>query len=115
MEFLNIGPLELFFIALLAFIVLGPERMVSSARKLGKGINRALKSPLWSSIVETSHEIQDLPKKLIQDTGLDEDWAEIEKSTRQISEELKEVSSEVSNLSHVQNSTKQRMNNGKGN
>ena len=36
MNFLGMGPLELVVIAVLAFIVLGPERMVDAGRMLGK-------------------------------------------------------------------------------
>lgn len=36
MDFLGIGPLELFFVILVALLVLGPNRMVEVARTLGK-------------------------------------------------------------------------------
>ena len=36
MNFLGMGPLEILVIAVLAFIVLGPERMVDAGRMLGK-------------------------------------------------------------------------------
>ncbi len=36
MNFLGMGPLEIVVIAVLAFIVLGPERMVDAGRMLGR-------------------------------------------------------------------------------
>ena len=36
MSILGMGSLELLVVLLLAFIILGPERMVEAARKLGK-------------------------------------------------------------------------------
>ena len=36
MNFLGMGPLELLVIAVLAFVVLGPERMVDAGRMLGR-------------------------------------------------------------------------------
>ena len=36
MNFLGMGPLEVLVIALIAFILLGPQRMVDAARLLGK-------------------------------------------------------------------------------
>ncbi|MFH1559913.1 MAG: twin-arginine translocase TatA/TatE family subunit [Chloroflexota bacterium] len=36
MDFLGIGPIELLVIALIAFLFLGPERMMEMARSLGK-------------------------------------------------------------------------------
>ncbi len=36
MNFLGMGPMEVFIVLLVAFIFLGPERMVDAARMLGK-------------------------------------------------------------------------------
>ena len=38
MSFLGMGPLEIFIILLIAFIFLGPERMVDAARLMGKAL-----------------------------------------------------------------------------
>ena len=38
MDFLGMGPLEVLIILLVAFIFLGPERMVDAARLLGKAV-----------------------------------------------------------------------------
>ena len=38
MSFLGMGPLEVIIVLLVAFIFLGPERMVDAARMLGKGM-----------------------------------------------------------------------------
>lgn len=39
MNVMGVGPLELFVVLLVAFLVLGPERMVDSARSIGKTVN----------------------------------------------------------------------------
>lgn len=39
MDFFGIGPLELIVIAIIALIVLGPERLVEASRSLGKTMN----------------------------------------------------------------------------
>ncbi|MFN3973732.1 MAG: twin-arginine translocase TatA/TatE family subunit [Dehalococcoidia bacterium] len=44
MNFLNIGTMELLFILLIALLVLGPERLVSTARKVGKAVTRFRKA-----------------------------------------------------------------------
>lgn len=44
MNFLNIGPMELLFILLIALLLLGPERLVSTARRMGKAITRFRKA-----------------------------------------------------------------------
>ena len=101
MEILNVGPLELVFIVLLALIILGPDRMVKTARHAGKWISRVVKSPLWASILETSHEIQDLPRKLVEETGIEENWKDIEHSTKQISKDLNGMRGEIESQSHI--------------
>ncbi len=44
MEFFGVGPLELLMIALVAFLVLGPEKLPKIATKMGNMIVQARKS-----------------------------------------------------------------------
>jgi Sec-independent protein translocase protein TatA len=90
MEIFNIGPLELLFIIILAFIVIGPKNTVQYAQKAGKKVNEIIKSPLWSSIVKTSNEIRSLPRKLIQDTGVEEAAKEIEANLKTVSSDIRD-------------------------
>jgi Sec-independent protein translocase protein TatA len=90
MEIFNVGPLELLFIIILAFIVIGPKNTVQYAQKAGKKVNEIIKSPLWSSIVKTSNEIRSLPRKLIQDTGVEEAAKEIETNLKTVSSDFRE-------------------------
>jgi Sec-independent protein translocase protein TatA len=95
MEFLNVGPLELFFILLIAFVVLGPEGAIRHGRNLGRMINRIIRSPLWASIISTSREIRDLPHKIVQETGLEETVKEISTDMREVSRDMKNVSRDL--------------------
>ncbi len=54
MSFLGMGPLEIVIILLIAFIVLGPERMIDAARFLGRmvGEGRKLASEMPRVVVE---------------------------------------------------------------
>ena len=54
MSILGMGPLEIVVVALIAFIVLGPERMVDAARFLGRmvGEGRKLASEMPRVVVE---------------------------------------------------------------
>ncbi|MFL5866678.1 MAG: twin-arginine translocase TatA/TatE family subunit [Thermoleophilaceae bacterium] len=45
MGFINIGPLELLVVGIIALLVLGPKRLPEAARALGKGI-REMKEAL---------------------------------------------------------------------
>ncbi len=85
MEIFNIGPLELLFILVIALIILGPEDMVKTGKQLSIWIKKVIRSPFWSSLVDTTQEIKKFPKKFIEDTGLDEDFKEISKVKKSIS------------------------------
>ena len=54
MSFLGMGPLEIVIILVIAFIVLGPERMIDAARFLGRmvGEGRKLASEMPRVVVE---------------------------------------------------------------
>jgi len=73
MRLFNIGLPEVILLVLLIFIILGPDRVVSSARGLGIWLRKVSRSPLWHDIVSTSNEIKDLPHKIIKEVELDEE------------------------------------------
>jgi|GEM_PF-395807 len=82
MEFLGIGPLELFFILIIALIVLGPHDMVKAGRTIGKFLRKVVTSPTWYTVQQTSRELRSLPNKLIREAGIEElknDLREVEK------------------------------------
>ena len=60
MNFLGIGPTELLMVALIAFIFLGPARMVQMARSLGNVVR------------EVRRTTYDLPSLLSPDEPLDQ-------------------------------------------
>lgn len=72
MEFLGIGPSELFFIVLIALILLGPRDMQKAGRTIGKWMRRIVTSDGWRLFQQTSHEIETLPNRLMREAALDE-------------------------------------------
>ena len=58
MSILGAGPIELVVVLLVAFIVLGPERMVDTARLMGKGIRevRRMTASLSEVVLEDFSE-----------------------------------------------------------
>ena len=72
MDILGIGPLELFFIILIALIVLGPKDIVKAGRGIGKNLRKLVMSENWRTIQQASNEIRTLPNCLIREAGLDE-------------------------------------------
>lgn len=75
-SFFGIGMMELFFIALIALIVLGPERMPGAIREVMKTIRyvRNLSSELTSQFSDEFKDLEDLnPQKILQDIAGDLD------------------------------------------
>jgi sec-independent protein translocase protein TatB len=72
MEFLGIGPLELLLIVFLALIILGPKDLEKTAKNLGKGLNRLVRSDTWKTVTEASRQLRTLPTKLMRDANLEE-------------------------------------------
>ena len=58
MTFLGVGPLEVMIILLVAFIVLGPQRMMDAAKLLGKATRevRRMSQGLTEALDETMEE-----------------------------------------------------------
>lgn len=94
MEIFNIGFGELFFIILIALIVLGPREMTKAMRTLGQFLRRVIRSPMWSEIVTTSRQIRDLPNKIIREANLEESLEEVRQAAGEIQAEMKEIDQE---------------------
>ncbi len=88
MEILNVGIWELFFIILLAFIILGPKKAVKAARDVGLWVRDLLKSPIWQEIMSTSNQIRDIPRKVMDDADIKKTIEDLERSTQQINQVL---------------------------
>lgn len=91
MQIFNVGALELLFILIIAFLVLGPKRTINTARGIGKWIRNLVKSPFWRDIVKTSTEIRELPKKIMDDAELQKMITDLDLT----SQELKQIISEA--------------------
>lgn len=96
MEILNVGPLELIIILVIMFIVLGPRDMVLTAYRVGRWFRGLVRSPMWREILAYSQEIRQLPKKLMDETGLEEAVKEVKKSTSEATAEINAALKEVS-------------------
>jgi Sec-independent protein translocase protein TatA len=72
MDFLGVGPLELFFIIIIALIVLGPKDMVKTGRTLGLWMRKLVTSPFWRQMRETSSTMRNMSSKLMREAGLED-------------------------------------------
>jgi len=84
MKLFNIGIPELIFILVIALIVLGPDGIVKTARTLGKTIRKVIRSPIWSMMIDTQRELREMPTKLVREAGIEEDLAELKKTSREL-------------------------------
>ncbi len=72
MEILGIGPVELFFIFIIALILLGPKDMQKAGRTIGTWLNKVVTSDWWRTARETSRELSQLPTRLMREANLAE-------------------------------------------
>jgi Sec-independent protein translocase protein TatA len=98
MEIFNIGPLELIIFLILAFVLLGPKDMVITAYKVGQAIRKFVRSPVWREILRSAQEIRELPTKLMDETGLQEELDAIKNDTQAT---LKEVNSSIKEVTEA--------------
>ena len=78
MNILGIGPLELLIIAVIALVVVGPRGITDLGRKAGRAVRKITRSPIWNDVVTTSHDINELPRKIMRDVDLEDGLHEIQ-------------------------------------
>jgi len=99
MELFGIGPLELFFILLIALIILGPGDMVKAGLTLGHLLRKIITSPEWRTVQKASHELRNLPNRLMREASLDDlskDLADFNNIGGQLNRDLKKVDLDLS-------------------
>jgi len=99
MEILGIGPLELFFILVIALIILGPGDMVKAGRTLGRFLRKVVTSPEWRTIQKASRELKYLPNRLMREASIEDiskEFADINKIGGEIGTEIKKVGNDLS-------------------
>jgi Sec-independent protein translocase protein TatA len=99
MEILGIGPLELFFILIIALIILGPNDMAKAGRTLGRFLRKIITSPEWRTVQKASRELKYLPNRLMREASLDDlsdDFADINKIGNDLNKEVRQVQSDLS-------------------
>ena len=84
MEFLGVGPSELFFIIIIALIILGPKDMQKAGKTLGKWMRDIVTSDGWKMFQQTSRELRTLPNRLMRDAN----------------EELNQIGNELNNAAN---------------
>lgn len=88
MDFFGIGPLELFLVALIALIVLGPRDMVKAGRTLGRILRNIVQSDTWRAVVTISRDMRNLPTRLMREANLEDEVKALQAETQQIRRQL---------------------------
>jgi Sec-independent protein translocase protein TatA len=96
MDIFGIGPLEVFFILLIALIIFGPNDMVKAGRTIGSFLRKLITSPSWRLVQQTSNDLRHLPNKLIREAGMEEDLTQMKELAQPA--ELTEVNAELKDL-----------------
>lgn len=100
MDILGIGPLELFFILLIALIVLGPNDIVKTGRSIGRFLRKLVTSPNWRTLQDASREIRNLPNRLMREAGVEEIKDELQPEKVKKDLGLDEIKGEAEELKH---------------
>lgn len=87
MEIFNIGVGELLFVIILAFILLGPERMIEAAGQLGKVVRKLVNSPVWKEINKGARDLDHLSQEILDKTGVNDSVETI----RNINQEIAKI------------------------
>jgi len=87
MDFLGVGPLELFFIMFIALVIIGPRDIVKAARSTGRFLNRLYKSEGWRTLTEAARNLRTLPDRLAHEAALEE-LGEVRRSIKETGEDL---------------------------
>jgi Sec-independent protein translocase protein TatA len=85
MEILGVGPSELFFIVIIALIVLGPRDMQKAGKTIGKWLRNVVTSDGWKMFQQTSRELRTLPNRLM----------------REANDEVNQIGKELNNTTHM--------------
>jgi len=81
MDFLGIGPLELFFVLFLALLIFGPDDLVKTGKTIGRFFNKVIRSDGWRAIRDVNREIRDLPNRLAKEAALEDSLKEVTTNT----------------------------------
>jgi Sec-independent protein translocase protein TatA len=72
MNILGIGPLELFFILLLALLIFGPKDLEKTGKSIAQSMLKIIRSDTWKTVSQVSRKIKNLPNEMMREAGMEE-------------------------------------------
>ncbi len=71
MEFLNLGWSEILLILLVAFVILGPDKLTKTGHDIGAWLRKLNRSETFRDVVQTTDQIRNFPRKIMDEARLD--------------------------------------------
>jgi len=84
----GVGLPELIILALLGFVVIGPERSQELALKLGRLLSKVMRSPWFKEFQQITDALRNLPTTLVRMAELEEAQADIQRTINDIEHEV---------------------------
>jgi Sec-independent protein translocase protein TatA len=84
----GIGLPELIILALLGFVVIGPERSQDVALRAGRFLRSIMRSSWWREFNQVADAIRNLPNTLVRMAEIEETQAALRRSMQEIEEEI---------------------------
>jgi Sec-independent protein translocase protein TatA len=91
MNLFGIGPLELILILLIALIVLGPQDMIKTGKRLGTGLRKLFNSDLWQQFKGGLSEVRSMSQKVFRDPQIENDIQKVTSEIYQIKGSIDEI------------------------
>lgn len=98
MKILNVGALEFVFVLLLILIVLGPKRAIKTAGDIGRRVKDFSRSKLWQELTSTYREIQELPKKMMDEAEIQKTIQELDRAQDEVNQSLRDKDHQNPNI-----------------
>lgn len=90
MDLLGVGPLELVLIFLIIFLVIGPNDLAATGKKIGRFLSTVKKSEFWKGVSQITKEVRTLPTTLMREAELEDFKKEMEQDANSIKNLSKE-------------------------
>lgn len=85
----GVGLPELLILALLGFVVIGPERSQELALKLGRLLSKVMRSPWFKEFQQITDALRNLPTTLVRMAELEEAQADIQRTISDIERDVR--------------------------
>lgn len=91
MDLLGVGPLEFIFVLLIIFLVLGPNDIAATGKKIGRFLAAVRKSEFWRGVNQITREVRTLPTTLMREAELEDAKKELEKTAKELGKDVEDI------------------------